>query len=246
MRDDFAEAEALPSPAEMADDDPAAPWNDPNNPVAGMKSATNRRLSWEASQRRKAEFSVIEGGQDDDEPPDDGYEPPSQRPADRATETDDSAPQQTKQAKQRFQLVAFDQVKVDTTRRGYLIKGLLASTGLAVVWGPPKCGKSFWAMDVGLHISLGWEYRGRRVQQVPIVYVALEGQHGFPARVEGFRCQHKVDAAPFFLVMTRLNLIAEARALVAAIKAQIGDVLPGAVFIVPAAAVSARTGTRRM
>jgi AAA domain len=168
------------------------------------------------------------GNGHDAAPPDDGYEPPDHRPDDRTAEVDDTARQQTKQ---RFPLVAFDQVKVDTTRRDYLIKGLLASTGLAVVWGPPKCGKSFWAMDTSMHIALGWEYRGRRVQQVPVVYVALEGQHGFPARVEGFRRQHKVDAAPFFLLMTRLNLIADARALVAAILAQIGDVLPGAVFI---------------
>jgi hypothetical protein len=131
----------------------------------------------------------------------------------------------------RFPLVAFEDVKVDATRRGYLVKGLLASTGLAVVWGPPKCGKSFWAVDIGMHISLGWEYRGRRVQQAPVVYVALEGQHGLPARIEAFRRHHKVKAAPFFLVTVRLNLIADAKALADDIQAQIGAVLPGAVFL---------------
>jgi hypothetical protein len=131
----------------------------------------------------------------------------------------------------RFQLLPFDRIEVDTKRRGYLIKGLMASTGLTVIWGAPKCGKSFSAMDMAMHIALGWEYRGRRVQQAPVVYVALEGQHGFPARVEAFRRHHKVDAAPFFLVMTRLNLVADARALVADIKAQIGEIMPGAVFV---------------
>ena len=100
--------------------------------------------------------------------------------------------------KQRFPLVAFDQVKVDTKRRGYLIKGLLASTGLAVIWGPPKCGKIFWAVDMAMHIALGWDYRGRRVQQAPVVYVALEGQHGFPARIEAFRHHHDIDISAIF------------------------------------------------
>ena len=131
----------------------------------------------------------------------------------------------------RFALLPFKDIQVDTARRGYLVKGLLASTGLTVIWGPPKCGKSFWAMDLGLHLSLGWEYRGRRVQQRPVVYVALEGQHGVPARAEGFRRHHGVVDAPFFLVLRRLNLIADAAQLVADIKAQIGDVLPGAVFL---------------
>jgi hypothetical protein len=108
---------------------------------------------------------------------------------------------------------------------------IAASSGIAVVWGPPKCGKSFWAIDIGIHIALGWEYRGRRVQQTPVVYIALEGQHGLPARIEAFRRHHNVTAAPFYLVTVRLNLIADVKALVADIKAQIREVMPGAVFL---------------
>jgi hypothetical protein len=138
---------------------------------------------------------------------------------------------QSLKGKGQFELLRLRDVKVDEQRRGYLLKGLLASTGLSVVWGPPKCGKSFWAMDVGLHIALNMPYRGLRVQQAPVVYVALEGQHGIPARIEAFKRHHNVADAPFYLVLTRLNLIAEADALVKAIADQIGAVLPGAVFI---------------
>jgi hypothetical protein len=28
--------------------------------------------------------------------------------------------------------------------------------GLILVWGPPKCGKSFWTFDTVMHIALGW------------------------------------------------------------------------------------------
>ena len=89
-----------------------------------------------------------------------------------------------------FPLRAFENIRLDTERRGYLVKGLIPSNGLVVVWGPPKCGKSFWAADLGMHIALGWDYRGRKVQQAPVVYIALEGRHGFPARVEAFRRHH--------------------------------------------------------
>ena len=64
----------------------------------------------------------------------------------------------------RLALVSFDQIQVGTSR-AYLVKGLIPSNGLSIVWGPPKCGKSFWTFDLAMHVALGREYRGRRVQQ---------------------------------------------------------------------------------
>src|SRR4051794_31060429 len=50
----------------------------------------------------------------------------------------------------RFLLVRFADIKRDQ-RRQYLVKGLNPRGGLIVVWGPPKCGKSFWVSDLALH-----------------------------------------------------------------------------------------------
>jgi hypothetical protein len=74
-----------------------------------------------------------------------------------------------------------------------LIKCILPRTGLVVVWGPPKCGKSFWTFDLVMHIVLGREYRGRRVQRGTVVYLALEGGSGFDGRVEGWRQRYLAD-----------------------------------------------------
>ena len=64
----------------------------------------------------------------------------------------------------RFKLVAFDQIEL---RRdcAYLVQGIIPREGLTVVWGPPKCGKSFVVFDLTMHVALGWEFRGRRVSQ---------------------------------------------------------------------------------
>jgi RecA-family ATPase len=136
-----------------------------------------------------------------------------------------------KNASVAFPLLAFENVRLQTERRNYLVKGLLANTGLAVIWGPPKCGKSFWAADLGMHIALGWNYRGHKVQQAPVVYVALEGRHGFPARVEAFRWHHGVDVAPFYLLSASLDLVAKSGQLIASIKAQLREDLPGVLFL---------------
>jgi hypothetical protein len=130
-----------------------------------------------------------------------------------------------------FPLQPFESIRLQREQRNYLVKGLLANTGLAVIWGPPKCGKSFWAADLGMHIALGWNYRGHKVQQATVVYVALEGRHSFPARVEAFRRHHNVDNAPFYLLTTSLDLVAKSGQLIAAIKDQLGENLPGALFL---------------
>jgi len=79
------------------------------------------------------------------------------------------------QIKPRFKLRRFDELKIGTERT-YLVKGLIPRTGLVVAWGPPKCGKSFWTFDLAMHIALGREYRGRRVQRGPVVYCAFEAR----------------------------------------------------------------------
>jgi hypothetical protein len=125
----------------------------------------------------------------------------------------------------RFQLRRFDELKVGTGRT-YLVKGLIPHTGLVVVWGPPKCGKSFWTFDLTLHIALGREYRGRRVQQGPTVYCAFEGGSGYNARAEAFRLRHlPEDHEPveFYLLDAQINLVADHPAIIAAIQSQLAD-----------------------
>jgi len=133
----------------------------------------------------------------------------------------------------KFRLVKFSNVKFETSG-AYLVKGLIPASGLIIVWGPPKCGKSFWSMDLGLHIALGWDYRGLRVIQGPVVYIALEGSGGYGARVEAFRREHNLsqDTDPdFYLLPTQLDLVADRGQLIDAIRSQLNGVRPTCIFI---------------
>jgi hypothetical protein len=120
----------------------------------------------------------------------------------------------------RITLVPFDRIKLGTDRP-YLVKNLIPRVGLSVIWGPPKSGKSFWTFDLVMHVALGWEYRGRRVHQGPVVYCAFEGQSGIKARVEAFRQRHlaeQSDPVPFYVVTTVMDLAKDHRELIKAIK----------------------------
>jgi RecA-family ATPase len=58
----------------------------------------------------------------------------------------------------------FNSISLSTDRR-YLVKGLIPYPGLTVIWGPPKSGKSFWTLDLAMHVALGRKYRGKRVHR---------------------------------------------------------------------------------
>src|SRR5450631_2110066 len=131
-----------------------------------------------------------------------------------------SLDKQAERKKHRFHLVPFEEIQLGTEPQ-YLVKGIIPRVGLTVIWGPPKSGKSFWTFDVAMHVALGREYRGRRVQQGPVVYCAFEGQNGISARIEAFRKTFPIPAGvavPFYLEPVTLDLIADCSELIATIK----------------------------
>ena len=131
-----------------------------------------------------------------------------------------------------FPLVAFDDVVMSTTSF-HLVKNLIPRTGLVIVWGPPKCGKSFWVFDMLMHVACGWEYRGLRVKSGPVVYCVLEGAEGFKRRVEAFRLTYpRSKGAAFYLMFLPLDLIRDHKALIGSVRAQLPEgAMPVAVAI---------------
>lgn len=135
-----------------------------------------------------------------------------------------------------IRLVPFNEITLSTARR-YLVKGIIPRVGMTVVWGPPKCGKSFWAFDLMMHVALGWQYRGRRVHRGAVVYCAFEGQTGIEQRAAAFRKNYlegeegQSVAVPFYLEPVTLDLVKDHGTLIAEIRQTLGDVMPVAVTL---------------
>jgi hypothetical protein len=151
----------------------------------------------------------------------------------QAPEYGQEQPSEQPQPKSRFQLKPFDTIAMSTARN-YLVKGVLPRVGLGVVWGAPKTGKSFWTFDLTMHIATGCPYRGRKVQQGPVVYLALEGGAGFANRIEAWRQRYLAEdhdeATAFFLVDVPVDLVADRNDLIAAIRHQLAQ--PPAIVVV--------------
>src|SRR5262245_3305283 len=91
----------------------------------------------------------------------------------------------------------------------YLIDKLLPRRDLTIAWGEPKCGKTFWALDIAFHVAMGIPYRGARVEQGSVVYCAFEGQYGIRDRVAAFHIFHHTeegnDVIPLWFMLSRLT-----------------------------------------
>lgn len=102
-------------------------------------------------------------------------------------------------------LVWYDDVSPHLTGN-WIVKNLLPSEAFATIIGHPGCGKSFFALDLALHIAAGREWHGRKVKQGLVVYLAAEGQRGQFNRVEAWRRHHGIEHLNFAMIPVALNL----------------------------------------
>ena len=118
---------------------------------------------------------------------------------------------ETAPPKTKFRLVPFDSIRFDASNE-WLVKRLLPQQGVAVLFGQPKSFKSFIALDLGLHVALGWDWAGRRTTPGEVVYIAAENAGGTRKRKVGFEQANDANLSghvPFYLVETAPNLGAD-------------------------------------
>ncbi len=125
----------------------------------------------------------------------------------------------------RFKLKRFRDIELPSDGI-WLIKNLIPRESLVVVYGAPKCGKSFLVFDLVMHVALGRPYRDKPVIQGAVVYVAAEGAQGLRARAEAFRREKMTgDTAdpPFYLLTGKISFASDVDHIIAAIREQTVD-----------------------
>lgn len=98
----------------------------------------------------------------------------------------------------RFHLLPADALDDLPTLR-WLIAGEIPESSFAVLYGPTGSGKSFVALDYALRIA----------QQVPVVYIAAEGAHGYAARKLAWCRHHKLPPGQLYFIAVAPNLLDE-------------------------------------
>lgn len=103
------------------------------------------------------------------------------------------------------------------------VQGLLMEGSSVVVYGESNSGKTFWAIDLALHVASGKQWNGKRTTQGGVLYCALEGGIGFRNRVAAWREVHNPKGdVQFSALMQPMDLFSgpdDADSLIEAIKA---------------------------
>ena len=86
------------------------------------------------------------------------------------------------------------------------MKGLFAPGEISLIVGPPKCGKSFLAMNMGYAIAQERQVFGRRVKPATVLYAAAEGERGIGKRVAALARRYG-EAVRFHVVAQPIDLL---------------------------------------
>jgi AAA domain/Bifunctional DNA primase/polymerase, N-terminal len=139
----------------------------------------------------------------------------------------------TEERKLRFRLIKFQDMRPGL-EPSYLVDELIPSAGLVLVWGKQKTFKSFWLLDLFVHVAMGWPYRDYAVRQGVVIYCAFEGGHGYKGRIEAIRRHYGISddiGVPLYVMPGQVDLIADEKALVNEFRLQLGEQRPAVVVL---------------
>lgn len=104
----------------------------------------------------------------------------------------------------------------------WLVKGLIPMEELVIVYGASGAGKSFVMIDLAMAVARGVPWRGCKVRQGKVIYIAAEGGGGVRKRLTAYAQHHAVSlgSVPFYIIHASPNLLdkAQVKALIDAIN----------------------------
>lgn len=90
----------------------------------------------------------------------------------------------------KLQLLTLDQF-VQRPNLSFLVRNVIPSQSIVVVFGPPKGGKTFSVCDLTMHAAHGQDWQGFKVSKpVRVAYLAGEGVNGLKVRLRAWLDQH--------------------------------------------------------
>jgi len=95
--------------------------------------------------------------------------------------TDPGDPQPGAGAPEAYHLDRVGEIELDLSTR-YLIKGVLPSAGIGVIYGQPGSGKTWATLDMAFSVALGGLWQGHRTRQGAVVVIAAENAHNIRQR----------------------------------------------------------------
>ena len=88
-----------------------------------------------------------------------------------------------------FKLTPVDVITRKQYKNNWLIKDVMESKSIGMLFGAPASAKSFIAMDIAFCIATGIDWNGNKTKHGNVVYLAGEGSNGLGMRFKAL--EHK-------------------------------------------------------
>jgi RecA-family ATPase len=107
----------------------------------------------------------------------------------------------------------------------WIIKGVLPQAEVGILYGQSGSGKTFFVLDLAATVARGADWRGRKVSECRVVYVAAEAREGVKKRMDAYDQHVCPDGA-------RPDIIASAPNLLSSDTQQLADAIGQAGLII--------------
>jgi hypothetical protein len=126
-------------------------------------------------------------------------------------------------SKSRFKFESLLDIEFGTSSSS-LVEDWLDEGAVSITFGDTNCGKTFFTLDMALHVAMGKEWNGKQVKQGAVLYIAAEGGGGIKKRISAFKRAFHLESSdiPFRLLSSSIDLRngADAPLLISEIKAE--------------------------
>jgi hypothetical protein len=95
-----------------------------------------------------------------------------------------------------FQFFDVSDLIADIKPIDWLVRDVFETDSLALIYGQPGGGKSFFAVDIACSIATGSQFFERQVKPGPVFYIAGEGHNGLARRFKAWEVSHGVPIVP--------------------------------------------------
>ena len=89
----------------------------------------------------------------------------------------------------------------------WLIHGLIEKEQIAVVFGDPATGKTFFGLDIAASVATGTKWHGHRTERQQVVYVAGEGYDGLIRRLKAWELFHGASLSDASLLISTMPIL---------------------------------------
>lgn len=138
-----------------------------------------------------------------------------------AFEMDEAVP--IKPERPSFQFLDVSELINDIKPIQWLVRDYFERDAISLIYGPPACGKSFFAIDIVCSIAMGVEWMGHKTHSGPVFYIAGEGHNGLARRFKAWEVArgNKIEAGRIFKSAGALSILddEEVQRMVEAIEA---------------------------